>query len=94
MKHWETHPEEVEGCFACRIAGVSFSALATPTRHAGTVDAVRREQSFAVDSEAYRRLRKNKVQPKNINGAAMLEKGANSVQQIEGVARRPKAKRI
>jgi len=89
FKHEETHPQlNVPGCFACRIVGVGFSALATPTRRAGVVDVMRRDQSFDKDSAAYRRLRKNGTQPNNIAGSAMLEKGANSKEQVEGQARR------
>lgn len=90
MKHWEKHPTEVDGCFACRITGIGFSALATPTRRASTVDVMRRDYAFDQDAAAYRRLRKNKTQPRNIKGSAMLEKGATTVAQIEGRARKPK----
>ena len=35
MKHRETHPNlDVEGCFGCRVAGVSFGANESTTRGA------------------------------------------------------------
>lgn len=89
MIHQGTHPGlDVAGCFACRIAGISFSAVATPTRRAGTFDIMKRDQAFDQDSAAYRRLRKNGTQPNNIKGSALLEKGANSKEQVEGRARK------
>ena len=91
FKHQQTHPNlDVPGCFACRITGVSISAAATPSRRAATVDIMDRDAGFDKDAAAYRRLRKNRVQPKNIKGSAILEKHADTKDQIEGNAKRPK----
>lgn len=32
MKHKETHPEPVDGCYACKLATINVSPKATPTR--------------------------------------------------------------
>ena len=28
MKHWEEHPEEVEGCFGCKVLGLQVNRTA------------------------------------------------------------------
>ena len=84
MKHRETHPElNVEGCFACRIAGVAFASSAMPSRrnHAASVNAT--EKRWSKDMDAYKRLRRDGLQPASVDGASNLEKKAEHRSQIE-----------
>ena len=84
MKHQETHPElNVEGCFACRIAGVAFASSAMPSRrnHAASVNAT--ERRWEKDMDAYKRLRRDGLQPASVDGARNLEQKAEHRSQIE-----------
>lgn len=85
MKHRETHPNlDVEGCFGCRVAGVSFGSNSTTTRGAKVADINQRANSWDKDMPAYKRLRKNGLQPRGIDGAAEIEKRATTEAQVEG----------
>lgn len=69
-------------CFGCKIQTVSMAASAMETRS----QAASIEKNTAImhkDVEAYRRLRKDGVQPKSTKGAAELEKRAGSKWEIE-----------
>jgi len=85
MKHRETHPNlDVEGCFGCRVAGVSFGANESTTRGAQVKAINQREKGWNRDMPAYKRLREQGLQPRQIDGAAMLESRATEKWQIEG----------
>ncbi len=74
IKHQEVHPKlDQPGCFGCRIASVSVSASAMPTRKAqlNTLSASWDQQMK--DDEAYKRLRKNGLQPRSTAGCSVLE---------------------
>ena len=84
MKHQETHPNlDVEGCFGCRVAGVSFGTNTTTTRGQAVSEINQRAKNWDKDMPAYKRLRKNGVQPKAIDGAAALEARASTVAEVE-----------
>lgn len=84
MKHQETHPNlDVEGCFGCRVAGISFGVNPSTTNGAKVTEINQRAKNWDKDMPAYKRLRKNGIQPKSIDGAAKLESRATSKQQIE-----------
>ena len=84
MKHQETHPNlDVEGCFGCRVAGVSFGSNTTTTRGQAVSEINQRAKNWDKDMPAYKRLRKNGVQPKGIDGAAALEARASTVAEVE-----------
>ena len=84
MKHMETHPNlDVEGCFGCRVAGVSFGANSTTTRGSQVAEINQRAKNWDKDMPAYKRLRANGVQPKGIDGAAALEAKASTVAEVE-----------
>jgi len=72
MIHHRTHPDPVEGCFACRITTVRISAAAMPTRHEtlNTLDASWAKQMR--DDEAYKTLRRNGLQPRGTAGCHEL----------------------
>jgi hypothetical protein len=85
MKHRETHPGlDVEGCFGCRVAGVSFGANESTTRGAQVKAINQREKGWNRDMPAYKRLRDQGLQPRQIDGAAVLESSATEKWQIEG----------
>jgi hypothetical protein len=85
MKHRETHPNlDVEGCFGCRVAGVSFGANESTTRGAQVKAINQREKGWNRDMPAYKRLRDQGLQPRQIDGAALLESSATEKWQIEG----------
>lgn len=84
MKHRETHPNlDVEGCFACKIAGVAFGADAMPSRkrHAARTNA--KERRWDKDMAAYKRLRADGLQPAQIDGSAKMEAKAEDRVQVE-----------
>jgi len=72
----------IPNCFGCKVASVAFAGSAMPTRsEAGTVE--RETRKMHSDVAAYRRLRKNGLQPKSVKGAALLEKTSDSKWEIE-----------
>lgn len=84
MKHREVHPTDVEGCFGCKVLGVRMGANTTTSRGARVEEINQRERGWNRDMPAYKRLRKQGLQPRQIDGAAVLEKHANERWQIEG----------
>jgi hypothetical protein len=82
MKHWETHPTYVEGCFACKITQVSVSATAMPGRKPETISSIAQERHWNEDMAAYKRLRADGVQPPQIDNCKVLERHAEHEKQI------------
>lgn len=78
MKHRETHPTDVPGCFGCQVLGVQIN-----TSSAGAAEVNERERGWDRDMPAYKRLRKNGLQPKGIDGCAELETRAHDKVEIE-----------
>lgn len=84
MKHAETHPTlNVEGCFGCKIASTSFGSNSTTTRGAVVAQTERTARNWDKDMPAYKRLRKNGLQPKQIDGSAEIEKRAETKVEVE-----------
>lgn len=84
MLHQRTHPNlDVPGCFSCRIATVNVAPSATPSRHPEAASVKAREERWAKDLPAYKRLRQNGLQPRSTEGAARLEALAESPAQVE-----------
>ena len=84
MKHRETHPGlNVPGCFGCKVAGVSFGANSTTTRGAQVAATNQTAKNWDKDMPAYKRLRKNGLQPERIDGCAALEARAETAAQVE-----------
>lgn len=88
--HQRTHPGlDVPGCFGCKAAGVSISADAMPFRKAATAVANITDRRMVKDHEAYRRLRKDGLQPPRIAsdgrlpGPAEIEKHARTKDEVE-----------
>lgn len=78
-----------EPCPACTVPGVMvftpprISASATPSSRPETAEAVRRERRWDVDHAAYRRLRKEGIQPAHVDGSAHFEKHADSTFEFD-----------
>lgn len=79
-----THPEPVEGCFGCRVAGVQVAPSATPSRRGGAEAAATnaREARWSRDMPAYREMRRQGLQPKGIDGAADLAQKATTEEHV------------
>jgi hypothetical protein len=84
MKHRETHPNlDVEGCFGCRVSGISFGANPSTTKGQEVAKINQRAKNWDKDMPAYKRLRKNGLQPKSIDGSAALEARATTAAEVE-----------
>jgi hypothetical protein len=71
-----------EDCFGCKIQTISIAASAMETRsEAAQIE--RETTKMHTDVAAYKRLRKDGVQPKSVKGAAELERRAGSRWEIE-----------
>lgn len=57
MKHWEYHPEPVEGCFGCKGLSIQMNAGDADSRRA------RPHKAWKADLEAYREARAQGVNP-------------------------------
>lgn len=90
MKHAEKHPTlDIEGCFGCKIASTSFGSNSTTTRGAVVAQTERTARNWDKDMPAYKRLRRQGLQPRQIDGSSILEKHATERWQIEGAAAAP-----
>lgn len=79
-----THPEPVPGCYACKLASVQVAAGALETRrHRDYATAARVEAEGKADRDAYRRLRREGLQPRTIAGSAHLERHADTWFEVE-----------
>ena len=75
-------PDCSPDCFGCKIQSVSMAASAMPTRsNVGTID-FQTKKSHA-DVAAYKRLRKDGLQPKMVKGSAEIESRAVSKWEVE-----------
>ena len=84
IKHQETHPDlNVDGCFGCKIAGISISSAAMPGRKSDSHRINQTEKQWHKDMDAYKRLRKDGLQPKKIDGSHMVEAKAKESYQVE-----------
>lgn len=80
-----THPSPVEGCFGCQVATIMISPSVRESVQAnGDYRAQRRvDRMMGPDAEAYKRFRKQGLQPPRINGCAELEAGAAHPFEVE-----------
>lgn len=88
MKHRDTHPTlDVPGCFGCKVTGVAIAPSATPSRQGGARAAQVNltEKQWDRDMDAYKRLRKDGLQPVKIDGCSLVESLATDRRQIEGI---------
>lgn len=61
----------------------NVSATAQPNRRADTAAQVESERQLGRDRDAYKRLRRNGLQPKTLTGAAHLERHAETKHEVE-----------
>jgi len=84
VKHAETHPDlDVDGCFGCRIANIRMGTNSITTRGQTVQQTNKVERNWQKDMPAYKRLRKEGLQPKRIDGAAEVEAKAKYKWQVE-----------
>ena len=84
IKHQEKHPNlDVEGCFGCKVSGISFGANESTTRGAQVAATNQTAKNWEKDMPAYKRLRADGLQPKSIDGAAALESKAKEAWQVQ-----------
>ena len=77
MNHRERHPQYVDGCWACKALTVSVASRSDEVR------AIQhRDDRLSVDLDAYKRLRRDGLQPKTIDGSGELEKRVESQTDI------------
>ena len=62
-QHWECQP-----CFAIKVGSVQFAGAGERA-----IDVRQRDRQWNVDGEAYWRLKKEGIQPNNVDGSAKLE---------------------
>ena len=67
------------------------SATVNPTSRPETAAQLKGDKKWEADSEAYKRMRQNGVQPRGITNAAKVEKGAETVTELKmGKVMRPR----
>ena len=71
------------GSYREHLLSVSVSAAATPTRNPEFAKSLESRKVFDEDAAAYRRLRKDGLQPERVDGCAALETKAESTVEIE-----------
>ena len=64
MKHWEYHPEYVDGCFGCKGMSVQMNAGDADSRR------VMPNKAFNKELDAYKQARAQGIQP---NGTSMVK---------------------
>lgn len=85
LKHREKHPDlDVAGCFGCRVSGIQMGTNSTTTKGSRVAEINQREANWNKDMPAYKRLRKEGLQPKTIDGCHAVEQLATTREQIEG----------
>ena len=65
------------------LLGIAVSASAIPSRRSFAMSKVTQERQWDRDMPAYKRLRANGLQPRQIDGSALVEKMATSESQVE-----------
>ena len=70
------------GCFPCKLRSITFAPSAMVTRSPNAANAKVNDPALHKDRDAYKRLRWDGEQPKNIKGAAALEARANESFEI------------
>ena len=76
------------GCCATQrehYLSVGISAAAMPSRSGPVVAKLNSDKLFSKDGDAYKRLRKEGLQPERINGCAALETVADTKFEVENL---------
>ncbi|MBA3621308.1 MAG: hypothetical protein M3R09_10695 [Actinomycetota bacterium] len=77
---YTTPPDE----FREKMRSINIGASAMPTRKVETRTIQAREDRWAKDIPAYRRLAKEGLQPRGVDGCAEIEKRAVERHEVEG----------
>lgn len=83
--HRDTHPTPQDGCNLCRWLSVAVAPSATPTRNGGAVAAQTnaREDRWQKDMPAYKAMRRQGLQPRQIDGCDELSAKATDRLEVE-----------
>lgn len=83
--HHRTHPEHVDGCYPCKLVAVNIapSVLASSAGGARAARLNATEKQWDRDGEAYVRMRKDGLMPRDLDGAARWEQSDASKFEIE-----------
>lgn len=81
VKHYETHPREVENCFGCKITSISFGSVPGGTRPGSFRK--KQERDFDKGMHAYREARRAGEQPE-----ATTVEGVRKARQKQEVVER------
>ena len=90
MKHWEAHPEYVEGCFGCKGLTLSMNAGDADSRRVMTNKAFNREL------DAYKEARAQGIQPAGTSMRKIEEavKASETLGRAYDAQKMPPAKHI
>ena len=90
MKHWEAHPEYVEGCFGCKGLTLSMNAGDADSRRVMTNKAFNREL------DAYKEARAQGIQPSGTSMKKIQEavKASETLGRAYDAQKMPPAKHI
>ena len=90
MKHWEYHPEFVDGCFGCKGMSIQMNAGDADSRR------VMPNKKFNAELDAYKEARAQGIQP---NGTSMTKiqeavKASETLGRAYDASKMPPAKHI
>ncbi len=90
MKHWESHPEFVEGCFGCKGLTLSMNAGDASSRK------VMSNRKFNAELDAYKDARANGIQPAGTSMRKIQEavKASETLGRPYDAGKMPPAKHI
>lgn len=90
MKHWEAHPEYVEGCFGCKGLTLSMNAGDADSRR------VMPNKAFNRELEAYKEARAQGIQPAGTSMKKIQEavKASETLGRAYDAQKMPPAKHI
>jgi hypothetical protein len=90
MKHWEAHPEYVEGCFGCKGLTLSMNAGDADSRR------VMPNKKFNRELEAYKEARAQGIQPAGTSMRKIEEavKASETLGRAYDAQKMPPAKHI
>jgi len=74
------------GCcatYAEHVRSISISSAATPNRRPEAARLTQKDKAWDADHAAYRRLRKQGIQPAGLDNCAQMERGARTRYEIE-----------
>lgn len=69
--------------YRAHLLSVGFAAAAMPSRKGAVAATEAKERDLHKDRDAYKRLRRDGLQPPRVDGSAALEQRAQSVAEVE-----------